>query len=314
MPHGEPLPRRQAGVQPQPRRIVPQLQPTLPPSCWDEPAQQPALRGPTYLADRIKVKAAGRPLLTLFAAQLVELNGASHRAGATAALIAGGALVPPPWARFVFSVYFRNPTPPATREVSAPRPHALLIHFASATRPADAAGPGSALLRELWGGPARRALSRIKLLARLHDGPTVLRTALAWAGIDAGKPLLVCRALPSTLHRTTFRTLPSLDHPLEHAEVAIDVEGSWIASSVYRAAFSAVASVDVGLTFVLEGRTPSELPEVVLAQADLRALQPRQVAWPPHASWPTDAAGPPGETCGPFARPEMDAEICDTKR
>lgn len=263
--------------------------------------RQPAVRGVKYLTDGVKYRQPGSPMLQLCAAQVVELkDGLAHRAGATAALIKGGGLVPPSQTRFMLSVYFMNPTPPQSA-----KPHAVLLHFSSDQHPSKASGPGASLLQELWSGDAKSALSRFKLVTLLHDGPTVLRTALQWAGIDDARPLLLCRALSSSLHRTSFAELGGL----EHVELAVNVAGSWIAAGVYRAAFSAVTTVDVGLAFVLEGRSAEELPEVALAQVNVRGLEPAKTAWPPHAAWPTTAAAIPGTTFGPFKRCEIDEAI-----
>jgi hypothetical protein len=131
-------------------------QPLLERACWEEPPLREYVRGAGYLHDQIKVP-SDRPLLELFAVQLVDLDAPTHVPGATAALLAGGGLLPPAWARFVVSIYFMNPAPPRSgSRRDEPTPHALLCHFASATRPADATGKGAVLLRQARARPPCR--------------------------------------------------------------------------------------------------------------------------------------------------------------
>jgi hypothetical protein len=271
---------------------------------------------------------AGEPLLSLFASNLVELpdGPAQHVPGATASLLASGAIVPPPWAKFVLSIYFMNPSPPAAGKGERQLCHALLCHFATSTTPDAATGPSAELLRELWQGDAVSSLSRLKVISRLHSGPNVLKTALAWARVDASRPFLAARQVNSSMHRTTISppssssssssassasssssaatsssssSSPSVppsspQHVVQHVEVGLDVQAHWLPCVVYRAAFSAVSSVDVSLTFVLEGRAPEELPERALAVCTLRHLDPTDGAYPPHRAWPSSASAVPG--------------------
>lgn len=266
-------------------------QPLIPSKCWDEPREQELMRSSSYLEDRVKER-TGAPLLALCATQLVDLQGATHCAGATAALLASGGFVPPPRARFVFTVYFMNPTPPrsASSPSATPRPHALLLHFASETCPSEATGSGSTLLNELWRGDPMRVLSRLKVLSRLHSGPSLLKAAMAMARMDASRPMLVNRFVHSSLHRSTLPHPAGGGATVQHVEIALDCANNYWVAGVYRAAFSAVTSIDVSLTFVLEGRTKEELPERALACVTLRNLDPAQ-AYAPHASWPTLCEG-----------------------
>jgi len=267
----------------------------LPSRNWEQPEEREYVRGGEYMEDRVKER-SGEPLLTLCACQLVDLQEATHCAGATAALLASGALTVPPSTRFVFSLYFMNPAPPKSASASAtPRPHALLCHFASDTCPSDAEGPGASLLRELWSGDATRALSRFKMISRLHSGPSLLRAAMTMSRMDVTRPMLVAPRCNSSLTRTTV-TLPAAygasaaRREVQHVEMALDVASNYYGSVVYRAAFSAVTSIDVSLTFVLEGRGEAELPEAALCSVTLRNLDPADAAVP-HASWPTLGQG-----------------------
>ena len=159
------------------------------------------MRSLSYLDDRVKER-TGAPLLALFATQLVDLQGATHCAGASAALIASGGLVPPPRARFVFTVYFMNPSPPRSAASSpTPRPHALLLHFASEVPPCEATGSGTTLLKELWRGEPTRVLSRLKVLSRLHSGPSLLKVGPATepAGVCLVPPVAVSLSLLAPL-------------------------------------------------------------------------------------------------------------------
>ena len=296
-----------AGPLPQPQ---PQPQPQLPAACCDEPHDTEMVRGATYLADRVKIACKEGTQLSLMASHLVELQDAEHVPGATTALLEAGAVALPDWARFVFSIYFMNPTPPRASilgSAEAPRPHALLVHFASSVLPTEATGPEARLLQELWCGDALTALSRFKVITRLHNGPKVLRTALSWARMDASRPMLANKQVNSSLHRASLAH-PTTREPLQHVEVAYDVAGNWLAAGVYKSAFSAVTSVDVSLTFVLEGRSSDELPERPLASVTFRNLDPSSCAWKPHPAWPASTSAVPGKSFAATPR-EVSAAI-----
>lgn len=317
-------------------RVVPDItdgqtaeQPHVPPRCCECPQQEEKVRGATYLNDRIKVD-AGAPLLELCAAHVVELPTAEHVVGATAALIDGGGFVPPPWARFMLSIYFMNPTPHrASGGAGAPTEaaHALLLHFASATRPSDASGPSAALLRELWSGDVVKCLSRLKIIVRLNEGPSMLTAALALMRVDATRPFLLAKQIDTSLHRSRLSSTGGssaggdagagggASDTLEHVELGCDVAGNWIGARVYRAAFGAVKTIDVSLTFVLEARTPQELPERAIASVNVKHLDPVEVAFPPHPAWPqgVGAATVPGESARVTAK-EVIAALKQARR
>jgi len=150
----------------------------LPRRRWEQPSDAPMVRGATYLDDSVKVPALGGPSTTLFAAQLFELDG-EHVAGASAALLAKGALTPPADAQFVFSEYFMTPRATKTAPLNA-----MLLHFASPTPVEDAAGASGELLRELaTGDTASRAmegLTRPEGLAHLHICVVCLNALWPW--------------------------------------------------------------------------------------------------------------------------------------
>jgi len=285
----------------------------LPAEHWEVPNVAPLLRGPTYTDDKCKQPAEGS-LFTCFAGHVIELDeGAAHIPGASSAMIAGGALMPPSWAKSVLTMYFMNPAPPRSRATRSPNAHALLVHFACADRWSEGTrgGPSARLLREMWCGDAATALSRIKLLAGVRNGPSVLRAALAYMRLDDRRPMLLCRQCETSLHRASILRpfAKGANDRIEHVEVAFDIESMWLGTKVYKNSFSAVGSMEISLTFVLEGRSGAELPEEQLGAVTLRGLAPQKTARAPPAAWPASPTDCPGQTFGPFPTAEIDAAI-----
>jgi len=221
--------------------------------------------------------------------------------------------MPPSWAKSVLTMYFMNPAPPRSRATRSPNAHALLVHFACADRWSEGTrgGPSARLLREMWCGDAATALSRIKLLAGVRNGPSVLRAALAYMRLDDRRPMLLCRQCETSLHRASILRpfAKGANDRIEHVEVAFDIESMWLGTKVYKNSFSAVGSMEISLTFVLEGRSGAELPEEQLGAVTLRGLAPQKTARAPPAAWPASPTDCPGQTFGPFPTAEIDAAI-----
>ena len=256
---------------------------------WTQLDGSVPVRGSSYLDDRAKVPSAAA-VCTPFAANAYSLRG-EHSPGASAALLQGGDVVPPPWARTVFTIYFMNPR--LTRHERDPH-HVLMLHFASSVPASEAPGPEGALLRELWAGDVATAASRVKVLSALQSGPTVLVGALKWIGLDGARPLLICKQLDAAVHRATLaHAHPRDDSPrtYEHIELALDVAGAPMACMVYRHSASGLSSVDVDIRVLLEGRSAAELPERPLAAITIRKMSLDDLR-PLPPSWP--ARGEPG--------------------
>jgi hypothetical protein len=147
---------------------------TLPRRRWDQPSDVPVLRGPTYLEDRVKVAAMGGPTCTLFAVHAFELDG-DHVAGATAAMLQRGALVPPPTARFVLSMHFMCPR----HKSGVPN----LVRRAHTAAHAAHCAPGAC---------PRRALRASNHRSRNICPPSWRDTPWAWSVVGGGRVCVVC--------------------------------------------------------------------------------------------------------------------------
>lgn len=271
-----------------------------PRAMWDRVHAPPMLRGANYLDDGKKYVAAGAPLTHLFAVQAFALDSTrEHVAGASARLLQLGAVVPPADAKLVVSLHWmlapaRSEAPRDSRDGAS---HCLMMHSYSTGTAEEAAGAPGALLRELWSGDATAAISRAKFLCDLKNGPKVVSVMMTWLGLNATRPLLIGRQIHMSVNRATVEVD---GRPIDHVEIALDIAASPACKRVWRHIFGSLASVDVAGTLVLEGRTPSELPEHPLTSFQLQSLDPTVLA-PQPAAYPASPSEVPGVLFGSSA-------------
>lgn len=273
-----------------------------PRAMWSTLLEPPLLRGATYLEDGKKLPVGGIPLTHLFAVQAFALeSGREHVAGASARLLELGALVPPPEAKFVFTIHWmfapsRSEAPRDSRDGAS---HGLMIHAystATAEEAAGTAGASGALLEELWSGDAGAAISRAKFLCDLRNGPKVVSMMMTWLGLNATRPLLIGRQISMSVNRSMVEVA---GRPVQHVELSLDIAASPTCKRVWRHIFATLATVDVSGTLVLEGRTQAELPEHPLVSFGLHNFDPSVLVAQP-AAYPASSADVPGVLYGSY--------------
>ena len=280
----------------------------LPRRFWDQPDTDPILRGANYLEDSKKEPMLGGPLTTLFAAQAFELEG-EHIAGTSACLLQRGSLIPPRDAKFVLTLHYMNPRPSRGAKYNA-----LLLHFYATKAAEEFDGPSGELLKELWSGDGAYAVTRAKILATLRSGPHLVRAVMSWLGLDDTRPMLMARQVNMSINRATLphrgaggagssssgAASSSLPSEYQHCEVGLDLAASPLSNQIYRYGWPALASVDISVLLVQEGRSAEELPEHHLAAFTICHLDPAEVG-PTPPEWPSTSADIPGELIGSYA-------------
>jgi len=144
-------------------------------------------------------------------------------------------------------------------------------------------------------------VSRVKVLVNLISGPTLLKGALTWLGLDDTRPLLVMRQVNGYLNRATVPLPQATGGSVEHVEIAFDFANSPMAKRIFHYGYASLPSVQCGLTIVLEGRAADELPERPLARVSINHFDPA-CPTPPPPCWPTEARAhsSPGVLHGPI--------------
>lgn len=264
----------------------------LPSNRWSQPDEAPPVRGPTYFEDGKKIAAIGGPLCKLFACQVFELDK-DHLAGASAALLQSGSLVPPESAKFVLTVHYMTPRPSKQA-----KPHAILVHSYSDIHPDQMPGAVGKLVQELWKGDGVSAITRCKVLAALRQGPHLVRATMSWIGLDESRPMLMCRQVHASINRATL-SHRSGGGTFAHVEIAFDLYASPLCNQMYKYAWPSLSSVDVSIMLLLEGRTNEHLPEHPLNAVAFTGIDPSEVLGQP-PEWPSDASEIPGEMVGSY--------------
>lgn len=138
-------------------------------------------------------------------------------------------------------------------QVPSKENHSLIMYYASFHHP-----PEDSLVQRFLDGDTAFRNSRLKLLANVVEGPWIVKKAVGEQAI-----CLLGKAVSCNYVRGD-----------NFIEMDVDIGSSMMANAIVHLAFGYVTSLTVDLAFVLEGQTPSELPERILGTIRFANLDP----------------------------------------
>ncbi len=241
-------------------------------NCWSEPVYSDfRVRGANYLKDKVKVS-SGPFLFPLRGVEMFLSDVCPENIGRYHVLLSSKLRNKPtflinyrlPWGNFV--AYHEIPPKflPFLKHCYQPE---------SSTAPSmDGMSPAEVCACRYFLADENQKNQTLKIIPKVVKGPWIVKKAAD------GKPAIVTNKMPTSYH---FQ--PASEGKAEYFEVDLDIVASSAARGILAVAQRYTKSLTLDLCFVLQGNTPDELPEQLVAGSRIHGLDPLTAPMLPHS-------------------------------
>ncbi len=241
-------------------------------NCWSEPIYSDfRVRGANYLKDKVKVS-SGPFLFPLRGVEMFLSDVCPENIGRYQVLLSSKLRNKPtflinyrlPWGNFV--AYHEIPPKflPFLKHCYQPE--------SSAPPSMDGMSPAEVCVCRYFLADDNKKNQTLKIIPKVVKGPWIVKKAAD------GKPAIVTNKMPTSYHYQ-----PASEGKAEYFEVDLDIVASSAARGILAVAQRYTKSLTLDLCFVLQGNTPDELPEQLVAGSRIHGLDPLTAPMLPHS-------------------------------